>query len=387
MILNAKKDIIVKLCGILLLSTSVYGAVAPDVEQMAGIDSAEVTALVAEVRTRLPAEFNPITGPKVVFVGGTGSGKSTTINLVMGKSLKVVEINLQESFDLQEGVEGLKIGHDESETMIPAFLRDASIEGGAPFYDTPGLESTEGLAQELANTSLIKSLFECGPTKMVWVVLADDFMRGLCRGIRFRKLLETIVFSIDDISSHVKSVSLVISQCDPGTTLAEMLEQIDRLTSEDTKLSPRLTGVLKSMVENGLVSIAHKPLDKAESRAAMLSADRAAILDMISRMRFGDIRFAKLSLSSDSLSEVQDMFLSYIRATARRVFMPSIDGLALIQLKTEHQRITAENIRKVLYCFDQPQNQNTKFLIDYLPETYGEIVEKRVDIFFRYQIL
>ncbi|MGV8948677.1 MAG: GTPase [Candidatus Paracaedibacter sp.] len=119
----------------------------------------------------------------VVFLGNTGAGKSTLINYLSEKKLKVnnaFEIELDDPDDLSAMAIG---GGSASQTFLPKFIQaDALL-----LYDLPGFMDTRGTAENLVNACFIKRIIENAKSaKLVFVVGLDQITAN--RGDSFIKL-------------------------------------------------------------------------------------------------------------------------------------------------------------------------------------------------------
>ncbi len=119
----------------------------------------------------------------VVFLGNTGSGKSTLINYLSEKELRADDFNNIVLANLDDpSVMAIGEGGD-SETFLPRFIP----VGDLLFYDMPGFKDTRGTANNLVNACFIKSIIEnANSSKLVFVVGMDEITAG--RGEGFKKL-------------------------------------------------------------------------------------------------------------------------------------------------------------------------------------------------------
>ena len=95
----------------------------------------------------------------VIFLGNTGSGKSTVVNYLAGKQLEAIEDEDDEIVIIApDAVEGMEIGQDMSScTKIPTrWVSDENIA----YWDCPGFGDTEGPVQDITNAYYIHKLFD-----------------------------------------------------------------------------------------------------------------------------------------------------------------------------------------------------------------------------------
>ena len=119
----------------------------------------------------------------VVFLGDTGSGKSTVINYLSGKGLRADDFN-NIVLENPNDASAMVIGEGaDSETFLPRFIP----VGDLLFYDLPGFKDTRGTANSLVNACFIKSIIEnARSTRLIFVVGEEQINEG--RGDSFKKL-------------------------------------------------------------------------------------------------------------------------------------------------------------------------------------------------------
>jgi GTPase SAR1 family protein len=179
----------------------------------------------------------------VVFLGKTGSGKSTVINYLLGKELLVEEdgdLQLKYKMDLS----AMRIGDgSDSETMFPksAMYKDLLL------YDFPGFEDTRGLATDLLNALFIKDIIEKSKSvRFVFVAGKGEIEEG--RGENLKKL---IGIATDLIKGDIKDSScLVITKNDLKTT-EELGERIRKKCGQHP--------ILNEWIKNDRLSFMSKP--------------------------------------------------------------------------------------------------------------------------------
>ena len=92
-----------------------------------------------------------------VLMGMTGAGKSTLINMLIGKKVKVITVNEKRMFELEDNT-GAVIGNTyNAETAFPTVFEDTVH--GIKYCDCPGFLDTKGVEHDIANAIYIKHLF------------------------------------------------------------------------------------------------------------------------------------------------------------------------------------------------------------------------------------
>jgi GTP-binding protein EngB required for normal cell division len=102
----------------------------------------------------------------VVFLGKTGSGKSTLINFLSGKKLGVDQLNkivLGEQNDPSAMLIG---GTGASQTLLPKFIESSNMI----FFDLPGFNENRGTCHSLLGACFVKNIIEKARTvKIIFV--------------------------------------------------------------------------------------------------------------------------------------------------------------------------------------------------------------------------
>ena len=145
-------------------------------------DANEFQALHAEMQKGLASVKKT---QVVAFVGMSGSGKSTTINYLLGNTLsKVTEGAL-----VRYAVEGdspstAKIGHQqESKTLLPEMFH--AEDHGATLLDTAGLNDTRGVNVKLSIALGLKKVAQATDIKGVVIVMnSEDLLSPRASGAR-----------------------------------------------------------------------------------------------------------------------------------------------------------------------------------------------------------
>lgn len=176
----------------------------------------------------------------VVFLGNTGSGKSTLINYLNEKPL-ICERPGRIKLGQIEDADAMQIGHGRgSQTFLPQFIN----KNGVLFYDFAGLNDTGGALVNILNASFIKNILEkAKSTKIVFVVSNSELDTG--RGQPFKEFLEKIkrlipennnpALQIEDISGLVitKTNREELEKDELKSSLEELVK--DKLEDEHSK--------------------------------------------------------------------------------------------------------------------------------------------------------
>lgn len=142
----------------------------------------------------------------VVFLGKTGSGKSTLINYLSNKNLRVddedniILANPSDSSAMRIGISS------RSETLLPKFTNINNLI----VYDLPGFGDTRGTSINLVNACFIKNIIENAKTaRLVFIAGYDEITAG--RGALLRELSQTTENLLPNIQIEECS-SLVITK-------------------------------------------------------------------------------------------------------------------------------------------------------------------------------
>jgi GTP-binding protein EngB required for normal cell division len=199
---------------------------------MGGVESdvnrAEIKRIIKKHINDNPTLLNSSRGRNIVaFLGVTGAGKSTLINFLSGKSLRVVDGNVVLADINDSTAMGIGITN-QSETTLPKHIQIDDHQ----FYDLPGFGDTRGSAISLTNACFIKNIIENARTvKLVFVVSKDDLFAE--RGRLFRDFLTKIKnefvpgHNIEEFSSIV--VTKTSSLWDKQGVIRKIQERVDNI--------------------------------------------------------------------------------------------------------------------------------------------------------------
>ena len=197
----------------------------------------------------------------VVFLGKTGAGKSTLINYLSDKELKVDENgNIVLKNPMDSSAMRIGIGGD-SETFLPKFIKS----NGLLFYDLAGFGDTRGTAISLVNACFIKNIIENAATaRLVFVAGQDEITAG--RGELFKQLT---MITRDLIPNEIieRFSSLVITRSTPGRSKQQLINFLQ------TKTDPE---ILAPWIEQGRLVKMSSPFGEEIDLN-----DKANILDAI----------------------------------------------------------------------------------------------------------
>jgi energy-coupling factor transporter ATP-binding protein EcfA2 len=205
----------------------------------------------------------------VVFLGITGSGKSTLINYLTDKELMVNESAQIVLRNLSDPT-AMSIGEGkESETLLPKFIQ---THQGLLFYDLPGFGDNRGPALSLVGASFIKNIIEkARTTRFVFVAAHGAFTVG--RGAPFEEFLNNIKNLIYNGKGIDSFSSLVVTQTTPDPDIQRSMERLKNQLRHVTK-----SGVLEPWIsQNQLVQMSSPLGDEINPH------QKAEILEAIKR--------------------------------------------------------------------------------------------------------
>lgn len=174
----------------------------------------------------------------VLFLGNTGSGKTTTALFLTGANLKSVEFEDSEQYTIVD--EKSKIGNDtlKSHTLIPELMIDQKLD--VAYYDCPGFMDTRSPKHDLTISYFLNKLLTFADSfKLIFVVNHSDLKVGEDRH-DFLSLVRNAVMLIKDIEKYSDGIALVVTKVESPKKdvkiikqIAAFLKQIKRSLSAD----------------------------------------------------------------------------------------------------------------------------------------------------------
>lgn len=184
-----------------LAPQKIWGMDKPD-----SVDHHTVRKIVREHLAAHPALLDSSKDKEiVVFLGNTGAGKSTLINYLSGKKLKVNEFE-DIVLDNPNDPSAMAIGGGSvSETFLPAFVQ----AGDLLLYDLPGFKDNRGTAKNLVTAGFIKCVIEkARSAKLVFVAGIDQITSD--RGASFKTLQAQAKQLIPNSSKPIETFSSLV---------------------------------------------------------------------------------------------------------------------------------------------------------------------------------
>ena len=188
--------------------------VAPKASPLSGLSADAIVKLLEEEYNKnaqlLSPEHRALGKDIVVFLGNTGSGKSTLINFLAGKGLTAVD---DEEYVLENinDNDAMPIGKDyNSETVYPK-----SIDiGDLRFFDLPGLNDTDGSMRNLVNAALMrKTMLEANSIRFVYVAGRGQFDADRAKSIKeFLDKIPLLFVMRDTRSNPLKEGLFVVTK-------------------------------------------------------------------------------------------------------------------------------------------------------------------------------
>jgi len=137
-------------------------------------DSDSIAQQIRQEFKKNAALLNSAKGQHIVaFLGNTGAGKSTLVNFLAGKEMKVSEDEEDYVLANPEDKTAMLIGTGgKSETLYP---KSIDVEG-LRFFDLPGFNDTDGSERNLVNAAFTRQiLLDAASVRLVFVVGQDQF--------------------------------------------------------------------------------------------------------------------------------------------------------------------------------------------------------------------
>jgi predicted GTPase len=276
-------------------------------------DSASIAQRVREEFYKNAALLNSAKDQHIVaFLGNTGAGKSTLVNLLGGKEIRIssdeedyVLVNPGDKTAMPIGTGG------SSETLYP---KSIDVDG-LRFFDLPGFNDTDGSERNLMNAAFIrKILLDAASVRLVFVVGQDQFTADRSASVRqmFNSLKQ--LFVVGEDANLVDKGIFVATK----VTCAEQTEMTDFLLRRtDSRDKAELNEQLKSWkLGNRLCRMFH-PLRDDSNKGV-----RNQILGLIKSTHGVKIQGVNVSAlyPPDTKGSLERMFLSVIEDALDRKF-------------------------------------------------------------------
>ncbi|CAF3535937.1 unnamed protein product [Rotaria sp. Silwood1] len=196
----------------------------------------------------------------ILFLGETGSGKSTTIHFLAGSQMKhivvnglnhITPINIKNS-DLKK-VTTSPFARSETRYITTVTVNFKHIggftDGDIILCDTPGFEDTNGPEVDIANgIGVVRAVKGCKSVKPV-VLISYKSIGDRCRGVK--ELAHVVVGLIPGIKDNIKAFSYIFTKFPDSEkqTIHALLRDINDELSEEEKSNSSFMSFLKDMLQ------------------------------------------------------------------------------------------------------------------------------------------
>jgi flagellar biosynthesis GTPase FlhF len=294
----------------------------------------------------------------ILFMGRTGSGKSTTIHFLSGSKMVQVEEDGYDHIapteiknpDLEKITSSPK-ARSETRYITPVTVNYSDVGaysyGSVILCDSPGFGDSGGPAVDIANgIGIIKAITACKSVKPV-LLLSYKCIGDRCEGIK--ELAHLLAGLIPDIGDQIRAFSYIFTKYPDKEkkTIHTSLNDVNKTLTEAEKSDTGFTNVLKDM------------LKKTRSGARVLNPledDPGQILD-----EFAD---------SAVIDHPDEVFQFSITAESKAVLQQ--------QITQNKSSITSATKRSeysfVKYKLDQLKCLNDLLHEDYIEQIYNECV-------------
>lgn len=222
----------------------------------------------------------------ILLLGGTGTGKSTTIQFLAGSNMERTEeghiqaaANENQNPALAKVVSSFSVQSETRYiTAVPVAFADLGLSrpGGVTLCDTPGFEDTSGPEVDIPNgIGIVTAAKKCRSVRPV-ALLSSKSIGDRSEGLL--KSLQTLTDLLADLPRHVKSISFLLTK---GQTVRDTLARTKKaihlnLTKEMKAVVTELKRQCKP-VEGPVLVKEVWPVEEAAGPLLKFLADRPAI--------------------------------------------------------------------------------------------------------------
>ena len=287
---------------------------------------------VLEVQSKQKQElFNSSRGKNiVVFVGRTGSGKSTLINYLLEKEL-IVDGNENIVLRNPNDPSAMKIGVTHvSETLIPKFIECNQFL----FYDLPGIGDTRGTAVNLVNAAFIKNLIENAErVGIVFVISQDEITAG--RGELIKQLLSNLKILIPN--ETIEEISaLIVTKSSAKRTVEQLVERLKEKTDGDTVVKWHIAGRLAKM--------------ELLNDNKINQNDRREILDAITKINKKRINTVNIGAIFNYTEQniIKEIYIEEMQEIFDRFLLNEVDTTTIKTLSIPNMEVKKNQLKKLV---------------------------------------
>ncbi|CAF1341009.1 unnamed protein product [Rotaria sp. Silwood1] len=225
----------------------------------------------------------------ILFLGETGSGKSTTIHFLAGSQMQpvivnglnhITPINIRNP-DLKK-VTTSPFARSETRYITTVTVNFKHVggftDGDIILCDTPGFEDTNGPEVDIANgIGVVRAVKGCKSVKPV-VLISYKSIGDRCRGVK--ELAHVVVGLIPGIKDNIRAFSYIFTKFPDSEkqTIHALLRDINDELNEEEKSNASFMSFLKDMLQKTRKSV--RVLDPIKDRAGEILdelAESAAI--------------------------------------------------------------------------------------------------------------
>ncbi len=158
----------------------------------------------------------------VIVIGDTGSGKSTIINQLRDKAIRIVKKSLGRfALELEEGQQDTsKIGVGfASETTLPSSYVDK--KNNILYWDAPGFRDNRGPEQDIANAHYVKILFKNSRLIKILLLLPFSYVEN-DRATEIIEMVDKFCRIFKEVDQLSTSFAIIITKVDEGLEIMDL---------------------------------------------------------------------------------------------------------------------------------------------------------------------
>lgn len=260
----------------------------------------------------------------VAFLGNTGAGKSTLVNLLAGKKLIITSDEEDYVLADPDDTTAMAIGiGGQSETLYPKSI-DINIEGTRlRFFDFPGFNDTDGSERNLVNAAFMRQiLLEAESVRLIFVAGQDQFTADRSASVKqmFSSIKQLFVIEEQekDLVNEGIFVATKVTSNDSADVVSTLLKKTDSRDKEELH-----TQLQSWAMQDKLCRMPH-PIRKED-----LISIRAQVLGLIKNAQPVKVRGINVSVlypteTTEPLKRMFEVVMQEILdpILARRVAMP-----------------------------------------------------------------